>query len=1075
MDQDEARNCIIEELIENHQKYVQFHFKHDPDKIKTFLSNSDDLVNEVMDFFHTRNYNKDVVDLLVQVSADALGLDVHIFQNNKGKIQMLKYSGGLASKPVYLKFTHNDLHPVGNHYDAVTLSDTNLRLLSAVAEKVEGKKATGKKETGNKIINNQVFHREVENPQVVNTQLVCIDREGNSITNTQEFHQKVINLSVTNKQVIQPKRDKETTPQPNFAVPPPAHHVITKDHVYDSQPLDLSQKGAPGLSPLDLTQSKENNNVGEVAEPCSNNQSTDSPLYNTEVPNEDQPEQIESPIVEDQENKENVEIYAPPTTSVGRGKYFPLHHYNDITPEKVNKIPGDIDGMVYYEVTTDDLKWKNDTSDLHYFAMSTTSKSGFPRGTTKIGTCTGSWLCPNDSCSFMATSHNRQRNRVNMKVDPKDRMERICELCDHFAVREGCGAKKYVQYYGDENIARVYHLGIHRCWKKFNQEELEEHVKTKNTKKTGDATELAVDEIGDRIAEGNFEQADRESTFYTDKRVLQRIFNKQDPTYGLDNNSFDAVAVVKMKSDIKDPFYIYKVNNGAANNTSDYIFKGSRIMAQVAIDMDVAGPENIMQKENAYFDTTFNRVYGFTSFGLWVYHPTMRKILRIACMDMRSENYRDIAIFFTLLNEILSEVKKEEGYKFNPRAFVCDESGSNHKAIEYIYGEQFTKERVFSCQWHFMSEMNKKKMQVGEELRDKFISLCHKICKEATTVGKYNLYKGRIDEIANLYPGIKASIEWWHVRRSHVFSAFRGGGLPGVNLSEPANSGWKALQLRKKSGGLLRLVHAAKKDVSTMYLQEKEMIKFNSNLGKSSGRGPSQAVRDARDHAKQMKVAEDFANMFQDEDALLEEAEEAWNPSQFIPKSTDKHKPPKSGPKSGEEPNRKRQKPQTKKELKKARKANAVIPDEAKIRQNILLATEVLDVCYADLLKEKEEMGMSKNKNPPVVIFTNGLGIHVCRGCTKKTITKEETSYPKNMVFHRKGVSGFYNKKTNQWFDQETNLHFHLDWRCLRRHDQTVEFRDIYMNDEVFQDLSRQQMVVLKEAALLKHIVLTKI
>ena len=61
------------------------------------------LLNEAMDFFNSRNYNNYVVDLLVTITADALGLDLYIYQNNRGKIQVLKYLSGPISKPVYLK------------------------------------------------------------------------------------------------------------------------------------------------------------------------------------------------------------------------------------------------------------------------------------------------------------------------------------------------------------------------------------------------------------------------------------------------------------------------------------------------------------------------------------------------------------------------------------------------------------------------------------------------------------------------------------------------------------------------------------------------------------------------------------------------------------------------------------------------------------------------------------------------------------------------------------------------------------------------------------------------------------
>ena len=72
-----------------------------------------------MDFFQNRKYNKDIANLLVTITADVLGLDLSIYQNNQGKIPILKYSGGLISKPIYLKFTHNDLNPVENHYDVI--------------------------------------------------------------------------------------------------------------------------------------------------------------------------------------------------------------------------------------------------------------------------------------------------------------------------------------------------------------------------------------------------------------------------------------------------------------------------------------------------------------------------------------------------------------------------------------------------------------------------------------------------------------------------------------------------------------------------------------------------------------------------------------------------------------------------------------------------------------------------------------------------------------------------------------------------------------------------------------------
>ena len=53
-----------------------------------------------------------------------------------------------------------------------------------------------------------------------------------------------------------------------------------------------------------------------------------------------------------------------------------------------------------------------------------------------------------------------------------------------------------------------------------------------------------------------------------------------------------------------------------------------------------------------------------------------------------------------------------------------------------------------------------------------------------------------------------------------------------------------------------------KKDVSTMMLQEKELEKFNNQEGRSTGRGPTKAVRDARDRKQQIKMTEEFVKIF---------------------------------------------------------------------------------------------------------------------------------------------------------------------------------------------------------------------
>ena len=73
-----------------------------------------------------------------------------------------------------------------------------------------------------------------------------------------------------------------------------------------------------------------------------------------------------------------------------------------------------------------------------------------------------------------------------------------------------------------------------------------------------------------------------------------------------------------------------------------------------------------------------------------------------------------------------------------------------------------------------------------------------------------------------------------------------------------------------------------KQDTATMIMQEKEIYLFNRNEAKSTGRGPSIAVRNSRDCQEQIKIAENFINILDDEEALRQEAEEAENQNAFL-------------------------------------------------------------------------------------------------------------------------------------------------------------------------------------------------
>ena len=61
-------------------------------------------------------------------------------------------------------------------------------------------------------------------------------------------------------------------------------------------------------------------------------------------------------------------------------------------------------------------------------------------------------------------------------------------------------------------------------------------------------------------------------------------------------------------------------------------------MAQLAINMDHDGLELPLQGEEAYFDGCHSKCVGFKTLALFVYHPAMWHILRLATMEVKCKS-----------------------------------------------------------------------------------------------------------------------------------------------------------------------------------------------------------------------------------------------------------------------------------------------------------------------------------------------------------------------------------------------------------------------------------------------------
>ena len=141
---DNAKQLILEQLIDNHDVYMKFQAfdsRNEGDR----HTDLDVLVEEILDFYLGKNYTKNVVDLIVKLASDALGINIYIYENSYGQILRVRSIGGLVCKDVFVKLTHNPIHNLGNHYNVILMKpdfhSLDLLLNTAVSEIIQAPSA----------------------------------------------------------------------------------------------------------------------------------------------------------------------------------------------------------------------------------------------------------------------------------------------------------------------------------------------------------------------------------------------------------------------------------------------------------------------------------------------------------------------------------------------------------------------------------------------------------------------------------------------------------------------------------------------------------------------------------------------------------------------------------------------------------------------------------------------------------------------------------------------------------------------------------------------------------------------
>ena len=599
--------------------------------------------------------------------------------------------------------------------------------------------------------------------------------------------------------------------------------------------------------------------------------------------------EYEDVIIMDNSGNSVSEFQIPTSTeTIRRGKAFNLSIFKNVIPEQVDCVPHDINGRKMYCINiSEEEDHKKKYIDGRYFKLTNTSRKGF-EGDRKIGKCVGNYICTNPECPFLKESGEANTHQFTGRKD------KFCFSCDCLATRKMCGAIKCIEYSPASGLMIVYHNGNHLCTPKplknkpSDDQEIQEALKEHGHMGPKELCKMKLTkEIKKQMKEGT---PDREKikqvlNTFNDRSRLSQAKKKMEQASKNEIHSLAAVAELKEFFDPFDKYYIYEINDGSMNGQQSYVFKSSKEMAQLMLKMDQNNQDiHPIQDEPVYFDGMHKRCVGFKTLTLWVLQIAQRRLTRLVTMEVKRENTTSCELFWKIINKMLSEVKGETGYKFNPKQFIVDEAGAVAAGIRNVFGDEGYRKTV-SCQFHYKQCLNRALNNMPPELHDlveEFRELALDLLR-VPTMQQYNEKVRRLKILADVLPSSVGNwLDWWLARRYNLFPVFRGFFISSMNQAEVGHATLKPLKP-------LFLVDAANEDVSTMMMQEQDMQKFLEGQQRSTGRAPSRAEQAKKEKRQQITRAREYIeNARQGMTSSLTSTETTANV--FIPNKNARHR-----------------------------------------------------------------------------------------------------------------------------------------------------------------------------------------
>ena len=745
----------------------------------------------------------------------------------------------------------------------------------------------------------------------------------------------------------------------------------------------------------------------------------------------------------DEGSTEESKRRVPDRSRRGTAIFTRLETWAGCQEQEVHSLPHDVDGLKRYMIKCRYPEMMKLTRDCHRWKRwSTTSRKDF-NGVRRFARCSGCLRCPSKECPILKT--HKAANKWQFR---RNNGQPLCFSCGSVAERLPCPAVKIWEYDWTRKAAVVYHYETHTCVPKPIKPKREDVIDIISKYPGCSATEILHHEMKQRLRQETVTDSDFQTIYdalgnMQNTRNVQQAVRDEQSTCGSD---FDAVVALKQKLSDVDKYLIYQINGKGMNDTPAYVFKASRSMAQLACEMD-RNKDGCLNTEYAFFDAKHDHCRGYKSVTLWTYHPSMRRLVRLAIMEAETENTECLTLFWQILNRMLCDYSGIQDYRFNPKGFMCDEHHANFTSIETVFGRDAAA-RVKTCEFHFKQSVHRRTRRLPENIREEFDTLALKWL-QAPTSSDCESAGSVMTAFCNDHSNLLPWWNWWWARRTHVCRAYKASDTPASNLAEVGHSQMTAWGKPNAS-----LLDAAEDDVVQALRQTADLAAFEQGQP-TGGKGRSVPQTLARKHRRELQRADAIGRRLTTE--MESQEQEVYVPKSGI------HRPPRQ-PRSRNSLDLS-QKQALRHANQQVRRSAIALRSANSRRRNVRLQSlsNVVRVGVPSAVKQPATAVNRDDDDTTFNVVECSPSVTVCYGCKLKFRAMHRTK-PKNLILrvlchrHYTTADGARVRAPNR-----AAAYLHLKISCMRLYNPAATKDDIFLDEDVRHSLSEEQLSWLEE------------